>query len=58
MSESFGVVCGDCGGIAYMETCEMDGGPKGHEWVVASECRECGARYETLSGCLDCAGES
>jgi len=55
MSEpAVGVDCGHCGGPVHMETCEQNGGPRGHVWVVASECQRCGVRYNTLSGCLDC----
>ena len=50
-----GVACGYCGGPIYMETCEQSGGPTGHEWVLASECQQCGVRYVIESGCLDCA---
>lgn len=57
MSElEVGVECGHCGGPVYMETCDMDNGT-GHEWVLASECQRCGARYVTEDGCLDCGAK-
>lgn len=51
--EGLGVECGHCGGTVYMETCATNGGPPGHDWVVASECQSCGARYEDAR-CFDC----
>lgn len=47
-----GIACGGCGGPMYVETCEMNGGPKGHEFAVAIECQDCGTRSSLL--CAEC----
>jgi hypothetical protein len=52
--ETFGVVCGACGGPVYMETCRMNHDTD-HDWVVGSECQQCGLRSDPIV-CLDCAG--
>lgn len=49
--EPLGVACGQCGGQVYMETCRMSN-PTDHDWVVASECQQCGARSEIV--CPEC----
>lgn len=47
-----GVVCGQCGSSAcYFETCRMNH-PTDHDWAVAFECQECGARHEIA--CYEC----
>ena len=51
MSNNLGVVCGQCGGPVYMETCRMSR-PTDHDWTIASECQQCGARHEMA--CVDC----
>lgn len=47
-----GVICGQCGGAVYMETCQMSN-DTAHEWVIASECQGCGLRSDPIV-CLDC----
>lgn len=56
MSDELGVQCGQCGGVIYMETCRMSN-PTDHDWVIATECQQCGARSDDIV-CPDCAGVS
>lgn len=49
-----GVVCGVCdSGPVYFETCDL---VEDHYWAIASECQNCGERYE-IAPCTDCTGE-
>jgi len=50
-----GVGCGQCGGPVYMETCRQSR-PTDHDWVIGSECQQCGLRNEIADGCVDCRG--
>lgn len=52
-----GIACGRCGGQVYMETCENQGGVRGHIDVIGSECKHCGLRNE-LGPCPNCAAHS